>query len=61
MIKTRKTITVDPRVWAKAEAEAERLRVSNSWVAETALRQMLRMDRGKPRKSKAAAEPPPAA
>ena len=52
MIKTRKTITVDPRVWERAEKEARRLRVSHSWVAETALRRMFRLADAKPKPPK---------
>lgn len=53
MVKTRKTITVDPRVWERAEKEARRLRVSHSWVAETALRKMFRIPAEKTEPSEA--------
>lgn len=54
MIKTRKTITVDPRVWERIEKEARRLRASHSWVTETALRKAFRIRTldPKPTKSK---------
>lgn len=61
MAKTRKTISVDPRVWERTRQEAGRLRVSHSWVAETALRKYLRIAEPKARKPRAADAQPPAA
>lgn len=43
MSKERRTITVDPRVWAATQEEARRQRVSHSWVTETALRRYLKI------------------
>lgn len=43
MTKQKRSVTVDPKVWAATQEEAKRLRVSSSWVVETALRRDLKM------------------
>lgn len=40
--KERRTIAVDPGVWKETRDAARKLRVSASWVSETALREYLK-------------------
>lgn len=44
MPKLRKTITIDPDIWDRVGAEAKRLRMSRSWVTESAIREYLQFD-----------------
>jgi predicted transcriptional regulator len=50
MPKTRMTVTIDPDVRERAEREARRRRVSNSWLTEEALRTLLRRTEARPKR-----------